>query len=350
MTNSFQSATLKVGDSTTIVLKTQSQLLTKSYIPVSYFPGNQASADDGLLELFGPVYINGYVSTYLSSKTSKDGRYISVAFNKKLADTSVHISNFIIKVDNVNNIVTQASLNGTKDTLYLTLTNRIVKSTDVISITYQPGSLLTTDGFIVAGFNNKTVANLVLVPSFVSAATSSDGATLQLGFSQSIADPTGQESAFMVTVNAKNNQVTNAELLDSNNKDVILTLSSGIYNGDTISIVYNPGSLVSSLGVPVPAFSAAVNNNSTSKPTVIQCVRNNNIECYPNPFGDQLFISNPGIYQSIAIKDMFGRKVIQLTLNQNGITAISTSALASGIYVVTLSNSNDQLALKVLKL
>lgn len=453
VTNVFQSAALKSTDSTTIVLKTKSSLLTsKNLIPVSYYPGNQISADGGLLESFGPVYMNGYISSYVSSQTTKDGRRIAIKFNKKLADTTVNISNFTVKVNGANNTINQAILSGTKDTLYLTLANRIVKTTDVLTVTYQMNSLLTTDGFFVTSFNaksvsnnilapsfvsantssdgkkialifsgqladnpiqtsdfiikvnnvddaasqsslsvtkdtvfltitnqivkssdavtvsyqsgllksadslfvpaftNKIITNKVLVPAFVSAATSSDGKTLQIGFSQIVSNPIGLESAFSVTVNAQNNGVTHVELLNTDNKSIILTLSSGIYIGDAVSVVYNPGSLMSSIGVPVPAFSSVVTNNSSSNPTNVVEVSNSHINCYPNPFSNQLFVSGVEEYTKISISDIYGKKLIQAQLNPSGITIINTSTLAGGVYVVTLSNDNNQLVVKILKL
>jgi uncharacterized repeat protein (TIGR02059 family) len=346
LSNYVQSAALKTGDSTTIVLTMKSSIKAKGYIPVSYYPGHQTSSDGGILEPFGPVLDGTLTPAYLSSKTSVDGKSVNVAFNGKLADTSVNISNFVIKVNNKANNVTQANLSGKKDTLILTLANQILKSADAVTITYQPGSLQTTDSLFVTGFATKTVTNSIIVPTFVSALTSTDGTTIQVNFRQLIADPSSQSANFSVTVNSKSNQVTGALLLASNNKSVILSLNSTIKYGDTISVSYSPGSLVSTIGIPVPAFTSTVVNKT---PVSVEIIANNIIELYPNPFTNQLMISKANNYQLVTITDLFGREISHLHLNSSGNTEINTSSWKQGMYLVILSNSKNQLVLKTVK-
>ena len=260
--NFVKTASLKDGDSTTIVLTMNSPITEKSYIPVSYFPGNQTSADGGDLATFGPTLDETLTPVYVSATTGTDGKTITITCNKKLAEPSITMSDFIVKVNGINNVITQAGLNTSLTTLNLTLTNQIIKSTDVITITYQPGSLQTTDSLFVTAFNLKPVTNRVVVPAFISAVTGTNGSTIQIDFDQLMADPIGQESDFMVTVNGIRNEVVSAHLLSTNNRKVILTLSSVICSGDELSISYNQGSLVSSIDVPVPAFSSSVTNIS----------------------------------------------------------------------------------------
>lgn len=453
LTNSIISATLKSGDSTTIVLKTKAALLTtKSQIPVTYMPGNQTSSDGGLLEQVGPVYLKGYLASYASSKTTSDGRRIAIRFYKKLADTTVNLSNFSVKVNNTGNAITNAALSSSLDTLYLTLANRVVKTTDVITVTYQLNALLTTDGYFVSGFSakpvtnsivaptctaaatstngklvalvfnrpladtsvyssnfsvkvnntvnaitkatvsatkdtifltlsnqivkssdavivsytagllksadslfvasisNKTVTNKVLVPTFVSAASGTDGTTIQLGFTQVLADPTGQESAFTVTVNSQNAEVASAALLQSDAKNIVLTLTSGFYKGDTVTVAYTPGTLLSAIEVPAPAFSSKVTNNSTNLHSDVKDATGSLIRCYPNPFSNEILVSNPSTYTTITISDMNGKKLIQKRLNPSGKTSVNTSSLSSGVYTITLSDNTNHTILKMLKL
>jgi uncharacterized repeat protein (TIGR02059 family) len=259
--NFVKTASLKEGDSATIVLTMNASIAGKSYIPVSYFPGNQTSADGGVLATFGPELDETLTPAYMSATTSTNGKTISTTWNQQLADTSITPSDFIVKVNGINNSIAQASLN-TATTLSLTLTNQIIKSTDVVTITYQPGSLQTTDSLWVTAFNLKPVTNRVIVPAFISAGTSTSGATLQLDFDQLMAEPSGLESDFIVTVDGIRNNVSSVQLLSTNKRKVVLTLSSVICTGDAVSISYNSGSLVSSIEVPVQAFSSSVTNNS----------------------------------------------------------------------------------------
>lgn len=262
--NFVKSASLKDGDSTTIVLTMNSSIKEKSYIPVSYFPGNQTSADGGELASFGPTLDETLTPVYVAATTSTNGKVISVECNKKLADTSISLSDFIVKVNGINNGITQAGLNTSLTTLNLTLANQIISSTDVISISYQPGSLQTTDSLFVTAFNQKPVTNKVIVPAFISASTGSNGATLEIEFNQLMADPSGTESDFIVTVNGIRNAVVSAQLLSTNGRKVILSLSSVICSGDVVSVSYTPGSLVSSIEVPVHSFTSSVTNNSSA--------------------------------------------------------------------------------------
>jgi uncharacterized repeat protein (TIGR02059 family) len=262
--NFVKAASLKDGDSTTIVLTMNSSIKEKSYIPVSYFPGNQTSADGGELASFGPALDETLTPAYVSATTGTNGKTISITCNKKLADTSIIMSDFIVKVNSSNNGITQANLSTSLTTLNLTLTNQIINSTDVVTITYQPGSLQTTDSLFVTAFNLKPVTNNVIVPAFISASTGTNGASLQIDFDQLMADPSGLESDFIVTVNGIRNDVASAQLLSTNKRKVVLTLSSVICSGNVISISYIPGALVSSIGVPVQAFSSSVTNNSSA--------------------------------------------------------------------------------------
>jgi len=346
ITNFVQSAALKTGDSTTIVLTMKYSIKANRYIPVSYFPGNQTSADGGLLEPFGPVLDQTLIPAYLSSSTTKDGTGVKVAFNKNLMDTSVHNSNFIVLVNNKQNIVTQTTLNGTKDTLLLTLTNRIINTTDVVTVTYQPGSLTTSDSLKVTSFIAKSVTNGVLVPTFVSASSSTDGTSIQITFNQLIADPSTQLSNFTVTINSISNQITSVGLLSASNRVVILTLASAIHNGDAITVTYNPGTLASTIGVPVPTFTSQVVNKVM---TAIEVVGNNNTDIYPNPFGDQLIISKSNVYNMVTIEDIYGRIIDKLPLKYGENTEINTSGLKKGIYLIILNNSKKQKVLKVIK-
>ncbi len=346
-TNYVQSAALKAGDSTTIVLTMNSSIKAKRYIPVAYYPGNQTSADGGILEPFGPVLDETIVPAYLSSATTSDGKKVKIAFNKKMSDTSLHSVSFKVKVNNVNNPITQVSLNATKDTAYLTLTNQIVKTTDAITITYQPGSLITTDSLQVIGFDAKTVSNSVLVPTFVSALTSTDGTSIQVNFSQFMADPSGMESDFTVSINNVIYQVSNVILYNLNNRDFILTVNTTIKFGDSIKISYKPGTLVSSIGVPVSAFSSNVTNKTK---TAIQIISNENgVKIFPNPFTDQLIISKTNDFKFVTIEDINGRKIDQFNLNYGENTKINTSKLGKGVYLLILSNDKKQAILKVMK-
>jgi len=113
--NYIVSAALKSGDSTTVVLTTGSVIGVKDYLPVSYLKGSLKSADGGILEIFGATTDASLVPSFVSSKTDKSGKTVSILFDRKLIDISVSASDFKVKVNAVEFPVTQTRLSATKD-------------------------------------------------------------------------------------------------------------------------------------------------------------------------------------------------------------------------------------------
>lgn len=346
LTNYVQSAVLKAGDSTTIILTTKSSFKAGHFIPVSYFPGNVTSSDGGKLESFGPILDETLSAAYISSKTSSNGRKILVAFNSKIADTSVKAADFVVLINNNVNNVSAVAVVSTKDTVYLTLSEQITSSSATVTLTYQPGSLYTENGLLVTSFEKKSVTNGVLVPKCVSALTNTDGTTIQLNFDQTIDESTIQTSNFTVTVNNKNIEVTGAVLSGTSKRNIILSLSTIVNNVDTVMVSYKAGNLSSIIGVPVSDFSSQVVNKSK---TEIVSVYSNHIELCPNPFTNQFTISGANDYEFATISDIYGRKIVQLRLNREGISKINTSDLIRGMYLIILSNKKGQTVFKMLK-
>jgi GH35 family endo-1,4-beta-xylanase len=345
-TNYVKSAALKSSDSTTIVLTTNSPFKPKNYIPVSYYPGGITSFDGGQLETFGPTLDQTLTTAYLSSTTITNGKKLSVSFNGKISDTSVHASNFIVKVNNILNNVTAVAVNAKKDSVYLTLSDQVISSTATVTLSYQPGTLATENGQFVTGFENKAVTNVVVMPKFVTSVTGTDGKTVQVNFDQLLDETTLKSTDFTITVNNKNNQVKGAVLLTTNKRYVVLTLESTLNYNDTVNVTYKAGSLVTNIGVPITGFSAKVTNNVK---VAIESGLAKNTEIYPNPFSEKFVISNTNDFELATINDLDGKKILQIQLKKNGSTEINTSDLASGMYIVVLSNSTSQSVFKVVK-
>jgi uncharacterized repeat protein (TIGR02059 family) len=330
-TNYVQSAALKTGDSSTIVLTMKSPIKANRFIPVSYCPGTQTSADGGVLDPFGPELDETLTPAYLSSNTSTNGKSISIAFNKILAETSVNASDFIVKVGAKANVVTQAVLNGKKDSVLLTLTNQVVKISDIVRVSYQPGSLSTKDGLYITAFDNKTVTNKIIVPGCNSAYTSTNGTTIQANFSVPMADPSAQSANFIVTANEKNIPVSTVELLKTNNHSIILTLASPILKGETVNISYKPGTFNSYIGVPLQAFSLKATNNTKTAVDIFE--NDNEVELYPNPASDILTINAKSEFNSVSVYTVSGI-LIYSGQNNSGSMSIDISAFRRGIYLV----------------
>jgi uncharacterized repeat protein (TIGR02059 family) len=344
--NYFASATLKSDDSTTIVLTTGSLIGEKDYLPVSYLSGNLKSADGGILEVFGATTDATVVPSFVSSKTSKTGKAVSILFDRKLVDTTAHASDFIVKVNNIVYPITASRLSASKDSVVVTLGTQITKSTDVVKVSYLAGSLLTSDKLFVTSFVNNNVANDLLVPKLLSAKTDSPGKSIQVSFDQNLAISGGESSNFKVTSNNKNIAVTDV-VISTDYKKILVTLTKAVPKGETVNISYLPGSLSSKTGVQVPAFSTVVTNNSTVTAANEIDIPQANI--YPNPFTKQLYIEHSEQFESFSICDMLGKILVEEKLNKNETAVINTESLKNGMYFLKVSNGQESKVFKIVK-
>jgi len=122
-------------------------------------------------------------------------------------------------------------------------------------------------------------------------------------------------------------------------------LSTPISKGKTVNISYSKGSLSSKIGVPVPAFSSAVTNNSTI--TAVTEIGNPEATIYPNPFTNQLYIENAEQFEVVTICDLVGKILIEDKLTRNETNVVNTECLKKGMYILKVSNGQ---AIKVFKI
>ena len=342
--NYIASAALKSDDSTVVVLTTGSVIGAKDYLPVSYLTGNLKSADGGVLEILGATTNASLVPSYVSSKTNSNGKIVSILFDRKLMDTTVYASNFKVIVNNVENVITKARLSATKDSVVVTLGSQITKSADVVKVSYIAGNLKTSDQLDVTSFNSQTVTNALLVPALLTAKTNTLGNSILVAFDQNLVLSAGEESKFIVTSNGDSLSVSNVKIA-SDYKTILVTLSTPISKGKTVNISYSKGSLSSKIGVPVPAFSSAVTNNSTI--TAVTEIGNPEATIYPNPFTNQLYIENAEQFEVVTICDLVGKILIEEKLTKNETNVVNTECLKKGMYILKVSNGQ---AIKVFKI
>lgn len=344
--NYIASAALQSGDSSTIVLTTGSVIRENDYLPVSYLKGNLKSADGGVLQAFGATINASLVPSFVSSKTSINGKTVSILFDRKLIDTTVHVSDFIVKMNNVEVPVTQARLSATMDSVVVTLGTPVTKTTDKVKVSYLGGNLLTTNQLYITSFEGKDVTNNILVPKILSAKTNTLGNTVYLAFDQALALSSGVELNFKVTSNGKDITATAAKLT-SDYKTILVTLSTDVHKGETVNISYLPGSLSSKIGVPVRVFSTTVTNSSTI--TVVDEIGNPEVTIYPNPFTNQLYIENSLQFEMLTISDIHGKILITEKLTKNEAALINTESLKNGLYFLKVSNGQESKVFKVVK-
>lgn len=344
--NYITSAALKSEDSTTIILTTGSVIGEKDYLPVSYLKGTLKSADGGVLDPFGATTSNSVVPSYVSSRTDKSGKNVSILFDRKLIDSSVLASDFKVKVNNMDCDVINARLSATKDSVIISLGRQITKKTDVVQISYQAGNLLTDNQLYVTSFSDRNATNEIAVAKLISAVTTSSGSIIQLGFDQTLAIPSGEELNFKVTVNTKVKEVTKVGIT-TDYKKILVTLSSPIVRGETINLSYTPGSLTSKTGITVASFSTAVSNYSIV--TGLNDIGNPVVTINPNPFNNQLVVRNAEQFEYCTIFDNQGRQLIVQKLDNSKNAVINTELLKKGLYLLKVSNGRESKVFKIVK-
>jgi len=348
--NYVKSATLKTGDSTTILLTmvNTTNIKEKNYLPVSYYPGTVASADGGKLEVFGPILDSRITPAFQSAKTSTDGNLVAVAFDKKILSSSVNMNEFVVKKNGRIITISQAQLNNTNDTLKLGIASQVTDTTDVLTVSYTPGALMTMDSLYVTNFTSRQVVNSILVTKFVSATTTYDGKTVQANFNTTLLDPTGSEANFTLIINRQPVALNSVKLLTTNKKCIIITPNRTIFSGDTVNLSLNRSALfTSTLGMPVLSFTAKVTNRSNILSSV-ESVNEKSVLCYPIPFDNQLKLEGIGGFSHVTIYNQIGIRLIDKNITSDNMN-IETFDLSSGLYLIEFSNSERRFLKKIMK-
>ncbi|MDZ4203236.1 MAG: T9SS type A sorting domain-containing protein, partial [Bacteroidales bacterium] len=90
--------------------------------------------------------------------------------------------------------------------------------------------------------------------------------------------------------------------------------------------------------------------NKTFTTTIVglESVSVGKVKAYPNPFNEQVSITNTGELERLIVKNIFGQKVVEYDLN--GRKYINTSAFPKGIYLFIFSdNAGNQRTHKMVK-
>lgn len=345
--NYLISAGLKDGDSTVLVLNTNAPVREKDYIPLSYAPGTYRSADGGLLEYFGPVIDEKIKPSFLSTQTTADGKQIQVYFDTKISKTSLKAEEFIVSVNNDSNRVSSVSINANNDCVILTMSKQITSSLANITVTYSSGSLRRIDSLYVTSFDRIKVVNKVQEPKFVSANTSVTGNVIYVIFDQIMSEPLSEEPNFTLTSSlGREIIVAKAQLYTADKRRLSLTLSTPVYKGETISLNYNKGGLISTAGIPVATFTTNVTNVSI---TGLERVSDVEVKHFPSPFTTELTLENTSGYEMVSLVDVSGKICLQQRIDKRSSLILNTASLESGLYLLILSNEKEYHTSKVIK-
>lgn len=136
----------------------------------------------------------------------------------------------------------------------------------------------------------------------------------------------------------------NGNLITGANSNTLTMTATGTY---TVSVSVNQSFITcSSLSDPFVVLVLGLESQSSEL---------SRIALFPNPFNDLLNIQLPENYQgpiAISISDLSGRKVMRISSEekaQNNVLAVSTDALAPGMYMMTISTSAVTLIQKIQK-
>jgi uncharacterized repeat protein (TIGR02059 family) len=345
--NYVVAASLNVDDSTQILLTTNAPVSNRDYIPLSYAPGTVTSAEGALLEPFGPILSSDVTPSFLSAKTSTNGKSVLVYFDRKLTGLTVVPQEFLVRRNNQVDTVRSSTLGSTGDYIELTLDKQVTDTLDILTVGYGGGSLKTIENKFVTTFDSNPVQNSISLPSFVSAITSVSGQYLTLSFNQVMADPTGLQGDFTVSTTAQPNiQVTSASLLSTDKTKIKLTLATPIYMGEIVTLTYVPGSLAASSGIPSKSFTSSVSNISYTSLSSERFLRTSPS---PNPFVDQVVLEDTEDFTTLLLMDMTGKLVFRKSIQPHSRLVLPVSNVVSGAYLLILQNAERQLVYKIEK-
>lgn len=81
--------------------------------------------------------------------------------------------------------------------------------------------------------------------------------------------------------------------------------------------------------INIPMIPVGVNTNALS-----------NLSAYPNPFSNQITISNPSVVSRVVVANLIGQVVMDV--RTNGTATVETGSLSKGVYLVTFEAANGE--------
>ena len=214
------------------------------------------------------------VPAYVSSEIKDAARsVVEITYNLSLANIVPAASAFTVQVNSTARSVSSVSISGTK--VLLTLSSPVAYGNTVTVAYTKPSTnpLQTSAGGQAATFSAQSVTNRIAappappVPAYVSSVIeNASPSVIEITYSLALANTIPSGSAFAVVVNSTPRSVSSVSVSGTK---VILTLSSPVAYGNTITVAYakpstNP--LQTSAGGQVATISAQSVTNRVSQP------------------------------------------------------------------------------------
>lgn len=167
-----------------------------------------------------------------------------------------------------------------------------------------------------------------------------DGATVTIQFIPEIGDPAGNEASFDVKVNGTSNAVTAIALDESDATMLVLTLTSAVSASDEIVVSYTPGTLATAGGVDVDAFTETIGGTGNGG-TASKLVVSEELNIYPNPASDMVYINKLQNASEVKLVDASGRVI--KSVSGSGITELNVADVNAGLYFMIVNTENGDI-------
>jgi hypothetical protein len=208
--------------------------------------------------------------TIESATINAAGAVIAVVCSEDMADPSGKHGQFTFTQDGVERAFSAAALEGGDATqINLTVDGDPIPESAVVelAVTASPMYILADGRWgYLRDEDEIAVTNNSLVPTLLSAETSTDGLTIILSFDKDMADPAGEYTAFEYLIDEGAAQNFSAAALDTDITKIVLTCSgTGIAYGDSVTLNYTAGSVESADGGAVTSFVGVEVTNTMSE-------------------------------------------------------------------------------------
>jgi hypothetical protein len=223
-------------------------VLSSNKLTLSYKNGNVVSIYDKSLSSFTDTVVDnllkGAAPELQELETSEDGSYLVAKFNMKMKLPS-DLAGLTLSADYNGSLDIQilqcAFLTNDSTVLKFSLSNNVYADYS-LKLSCQGSNIVSADGGLAKVFSDLPVTmNAKGLPMKISSGKiESNGTSVILTFSKTLAIVVGQSAKFSLKVNSKSVSFTDFFAL---NNTIRFTLSNNLHFGDLATITYTPGNV-----------------------------------------------------------------------------------------------------------
>jgi len=347
---------LKAGDEKIIVLNLETNIAYGETVNVSYIEGDVSSTDEGLLDAFDNEFVQNNVAEppqFVSAETDATGSIIELSFNKNMSDPTGNLAQFTVSNginQTIENIVIKS---GDLNIIVLTLQQSLGKQ-DAITVSYEKGTVQSTDGGQLESFIDKTVTNNILeAPVLLAANSSEDGLSVVLSFDKPMKDPSGEQTSFSISHNG-GNTINKIELKQGYDSLFVLSLQNAIPFGAEISLSYTKGNIQSSGGAYLESFADSTVINNVKETTFVSSnYIKQDVTIFPNPSNGEFNIKANNLFNAgcqLEIIKLNGEIIQSIQIEKQTGTLnfiIDEKHKSAGLFLIRLHNKEQTVTKKI---